>query len=202
MRQFVLVLAAVAALAVAGVASGASSGTQFAIVGGSVTLHVDQGLLGALAADGATISAGGGATLTKTKTQEVLVRFPVVRDSRGQIELKPHCRCVQIPMRGSLVFSGSGTAKTWTGPVINLDGLQGNHRMSMVYEQLQTTVAKLSGVTLPRSLAGRTFTAQGIAATFYTTGLPPLYAVAPSTQSRSEYTLGRLDVQLKLKPRG
>lgn len=201
MRQFVLVLAAAAALAAAGLAYGSSSGTQFTILGGTVTLHVDQGLLDALAADGATISAGSGATLTKTKTQEVLVRFPVVRDSRGQIELKSHCRCVQIPTRGSLVFSGSGTAKTWARPVINLDGVQGNHRITMVYEKLDTTVAKLSGVTVPRSLAGRAFVARGLVAKIYTTGLPPLYAVAPSTQSGSEYTLGRLDIQLKLKPR-
>ena len=80
-RRSLCALAATAAvgLVVAASPSATPSGrTQFIITGGTVTIVLAQDFLNVLAADEATLSAGGGASITRTKSHQTVLTLHVL----------------------------------------------------------------------------------------------------------------------------
>ncbi len=195
-RSLAIVAAAAGlAIAAAGNAGAATPRTQAVITGGQVVMIVDPGLIHHLSADGASLTASGGASLTVTKKEpkQTLLSLSVAKKrpdgAPASIELASHCRCVSVPLRGS--------------PVITTGIYAGSNRIDAQVGGITQNSFLLANVKLPRTLSGTALTLTGLVAqissnTGYQYGF---VQVAPNFPTARTTTFAVITVKLRLAAR-
>jgi hypothetical protein len=192
--------------------------THFVITSGTVTIVLSSDLLGVFAADNATLTAGGGATMTVTKAKQSILTLPVVGGLKNNavIELASNCRCVGFRTRGTLTLTGNGKTMPLARPYININSLlhysylgfragDGNQAPT------DTRVVEFPLIGLPHSLSGTTFTLTGLVGKVdpnsrgvfkgYEAHLgDPGTGAAPHYPTDRAVTFGTVSIKLKLQP--
>lgn len=202
-------------LVVAAAPSATPSGrTQFIITGGTVTIVLAQDFLNVLVADDATLSAGGGASITRTKSHQTVLTLHVLGGmaNNAMIELAPHCRCVAFTTRGALHVSGNGARMNLERPYFAFNGKTLRAYLAFDFKGATQQIAvELGRVRLPASLAGKTFSLHGLHGIVDPSSGRGLFAgynqnpgepgdgAAPHWPYRS-VTFGTVAIDLSLKP--
>lgn len=209
-RSLAIVAAAAGlAFAAAGNAGAATPRTQAVITGGQVVMIVDPELIHHLSADGAGLTASGGASLTVTKKEpkQTLLSFSVAKKrpdgAPASIELASHCRCVSVPLRGSIVLTGNGKRVVLGSPVITTGIYAGSNRIDAQVGGSTQNSFPLASVKLPRTLSGTALTLTGLVAQIssnsgYQYGF---LQVAPNFPTARTTTFAVITVKLRLAAR-
>jgi len=201
-------------LALAGQGSaGSSARTHFVITGGTVTVALSSDLLGTLAADDATLSATGGATIATNKAKQSFLTLPVIGGltHNAVIELAPNCRCVSFVTRGTLVVTGNGKTMTLTKPHFIFNSQLKQNTLSFSFRGADQSALIFPPITLPRSLAGNSFSltgldtkvdpnARGIFKGYEAHLGDPGDGAAPNFPYDRAVEFGTISIKLRLKP--
>lgn len=215
MRKLLAVVSLSLLALLAGSGSGdarSSARTHFVITGGTVTIAVSSDLLGVFAADNATLTAAGGATMAATKAQQTILTLPVLGGLRNNavIELAPHCRCVGFRTRGTLILTGNGKTMTLAKPQFNINGVIHQAHLSFFTRGSDTAAIDLPPINLPRSISGTTFSLTGLTTTVNPSGRgifkgyephlgDPGDGAAPHYPTDRAVPFGTISIKLKLQ---
>ena len=201
-------------LALAGQGSaGSSARTHSVITGGAVTIALSSDLIDTLAADHATLTATGGAVMTTDKAKQSTLTLSVVGGlaHNAVIELAPNCRCVSFSTRGTLVVTGNGKTMTLSKPYFIFNSQLKQNTLSFNFRGADQSALIFPPITLPRSLAGSTFSLSGLVTKVdpnargifqgYEAHLgDPGNGAAPNFPYNRAVGFGAIAIKLRLKP--